>query len=248
MHIIDRSLPDISSTVRDSGMGDWYEENPFAIFINGRHADTILLTPGNQNEYITGFLFTEQYIQSKNEIDSIRVENNRISVITTNIFTRPEPKKTILSGCGGAVSYIDTAKLPVISDTHSASRKDLEGCIRNFLEAVGQSRKGPFAACLCQRSDIIISESDIGGEQVIDRIIGAALVREIDLSLSMCISSPTITSDIVRKCLIARIPLIFTLGSVTRLAVEIGQKNGMGIGVIRGDDLMVCSHPERISG
>jgi FdhD protein len=247
MHIIVRSLPDISGTVRESGMGTWYEETPYAIFINGRHATTVLLSPGDQKEYMTGFLFTEQYVDSLEDIESIRVEQNRISVITRNIFTRPEPKKTILSGCGGAVSYIDTAKLPVITLPHSVSGTDLDGCVRDFLQGERQSRKGPVTAYLCQRGEILIAEHDVGGEQVLDRIIGAALVRKIDLSTFMCICSMTITSEIVRKCLMAWIPLILTTASITHLAAEIGQKNGVCMGVIRGDDLIVYSHPERIS-
>ena len=90
------------------------EEKPVAIFVNGRHLTTVILSPGGFEDFITGYLYTEEIIRSADEIESVRVEENRISVITKNIFKRVSVKKTILSGCGGAVSYIDTQKLPAI--------------------------------------------------------------------------------------------------------------------------------------
>jgi FdhD protein len=108
------------------------DEEPVALFINGRYVSTVLLAPGDIREYVTGFLFTEQYIQKRREIESIRVEKNRASVITTNIFTSPGPKKTILSGCGGAVSYIDPGKLPVLSSNFSVPASILVSSLGHF--------------------------------------------------------------------------------------------------------------------
>lgn len=225
----------------------FYEEVPTAIFINGKHAFTILLAPGDQEEYITGLLFTEQYIANVEEIESIRVEKNRISVLTTNIFTSPGPKKTILSGCGGAVSYVDPGKLPVISGTFSVRISDLKECTIKTKNQEISSVVLPSFSSLYSGSELLIQRSDIGDEQVIDRMIGAGLTGSIDFSKTWCMSSVIITSEIVRKCLMAGIPLIISTGYLTRLAEEIGQKNGMCIVHFRNDSLVVYTHPERIT-
>ena len=108
------------------------EEVPVALFVNGRHAMTAMMSPVQLEDFVTGYLFTEQIIKGVEEIESIRIEKNRISVITKNLFKVLGPKKTILSGCGGSVSYIDAEKLPRIkSDFDNQYREDQridQGC------------------------------------------------------------------------------------------------------------------------
>lgn len=232
----------------DAGSSGVYEEIPVAISINGRHTSTVLLAPGDQKEYVSGFLYTEQYVTKPDEIESIRVERNRISVITTNIFTSPGPKKTILSGCGGAVSYIDTAKLPFIAGGYAVPKNELILCIREMNARNHESGESIVFSCLCEKNDILLCRCDIGEEQAVDRMIGAGLMKKIDFFSSYCICSVIITSEIVRKCLIAGIPLVLTNRHLTSLAIEIGQKNGLCVCAIQGDEILVYSHPERITG
>ena len=109
-----RSLPclRVDGDLFEHGMHDVVEEIPIALFINGRHSMTAMMSPVNLEDFVTGYLFTEQIIKNIDEIESIRIEKNRISVITKNLFKVLGPKKTILSGCGGSTSFIDVEKLP----------------------------------------------------------------------------------------------------------------------------------------
>ena len=109
-----RSLPftRIDGDLFEHGERDIVDEIPFALFINGRHAITTMTIPVNLEDLITGYLFTEEIIKTIKEIESIKIEKSRISVITKNLFKVPPPKKTILSGCGGSISFIDVEKLP----------------------------------------------------------------------------------------------------------------------------------------
>jgi FdhD protein len=241
--VISFTLPDLNK-VRDNYGA--YDEIPYAVFINGRHIATVLLAPGDQKEFIFGYLFTEQYISGVGEIESVRLEKNRISVITTNLFTNPGPKKTILSGCGGAVSYIDTAKLPVIQGNFRITVKSLFDLCYALKRSEGQDRISIATASLFQGTDLLIQRYDVSGDQVIDRIIGGALISNIDINSSCCLYSGTISSETVRKGLIAQIPLIMTSGRVTKLAIDIAEKNGMSLIVLSDDKISICSHPERI--
>ena len=108
------------------------EEVPLALFVNGRHAMTAMMSPVQLEDFVTGYLYTEQIIKNVDEIESIRIEKNRMSVITKNLFKVLGPKKTILSGCGGSTSFIDTEKLPKITSDYTISTAD----IRNAAKAV----------------------------------------------------------------------------------------------------------------
>ena len=246
MEVIDLSNPGTRDKKSPAQKKQFYDEIPTAIFINGKHAATVLLAPGDQEEYVTGFLITELYISNIDEIESIRAEKNRISVLTTNIFTSPGPKKTILSGCSGAVSYVDPGKLPMISESYSLHVNDLKSCVTNVKTSISNPVLCPVFAFLCTGPDIILKRFDIGDDQVTDRMIGAALTGSIDFSHAYCICSATITSEIVRKCLMVKIPLLLTTRHLTGLAQEIGQKNGMCIAGIHDEQVLVYSHPERI--
>jgi FdhD protein len=53
----------------------------------------------------------------------------------------------------------------------------------------------------------------------------------------------------VRKCLIAGIPIIVSRGATTTLAVEIAEKTGLAVvGFARGGKMNIYSHPQRITG
>ena len=53
----------------------------------------------------------------------------------------------------------------------------------------------------------------------------------------------------VRKCLIANIPVIISRSATTTLSVEIAEKTGLTIvGFARAGKMNIYTHPERISG
>jgi FdhD protein len=78
----------------EKGQHEVIEEVPIALFVNGRHAMTAMMSPEQLEDFVTGYLYTEQIIKSIDEIESIRIEKNRMSVITKNLFKVLGPKKT----------------------------------------------------------------------------------------------------------------------------------------------------------
>jgi FdhD protein len=53
----------------------------------------------------------------------------------------------------------------------------------------------------------------------------------------------------VRKCLIANIPMIISRSATTTLAVEIAEKTGLTIvGFVRAGKMNIYSRPQRITG
>ena len=226
------------------------EETPFALFINGRHAMTAMMSPVQLEDFVTGYLYTEQIIRSVGEIESVRIEKNRISVITTNLFKVVGPKKTILSGCGGSTSYIDTDKLPKIPPGYSLPFSIIGPTVKAALESELHVKTGGIhVVALAGNGGIIARSDDIGRHNALDRVIGYALSRGIDLSHAFAICSGRISSEMARKCLVAGIPAIVSRGATTTLAVDIAGKNGLTlVGFVRSVKMMVYTHPERIEG
>ena len=183
------------------GEHDVVEESPIALFINGRHAVTVMLTPVNLEDFVTGYLFTEEIIKTIKEIESIKIEKNRVSVITKNLFKALPPKKTVLSGCGGSVSFIDVEKLPKIHSDFSISAAVITAALRSVPDSdIHRTTSAFYVVALLDVQRVIIIAEDIGRHNAIDRIIGYALRNGIYMSQTFVISSGRISSEMVRKC------------------------------------------------
>ncbi|MEI8330251.1 MAG: formate dehydrogenase accessory sulfurtransferase FdhD [Methanomicrobiales archaeon] len=226
------------------------EEIPYALFINGRHAMTAMMSPVQLEDFVTGYLYTEQIIKSIDEIESIRIEKNRLSVITKNLFKVLGPKKTILSGCGGSASFIDTAKLPSVKSNFTIPSALINGTIRGILDSeLHDKTGGTHVVGLASITGVIARSEDIGRHNALDRVIGYALRNNVDLSRTYAICSGRISSEMVRKCLIANIPIVISRGATTTLAIEIAAKTGLCvIGFVRSSKMNIYTHPERVQG
>ena len=247
-----RSIPCIRAdgNLYETGSHDVVEEIPFALFINGRHAMTAMMSPVNLEDFVTGYMFTEQIIKTVDEIESIKIEKNRMSVITKNLFKVLGPKKTILSGCGGSASYIDAEKLPKIQSDFCISAEAISIALRSVLDSEIHRATGGFhMVVLLDKQRVICIAEDIGRHNAVDRVIGYALRNHIDLSETFVISSGRISSEMARKCLIANIPVIVSRSATTTLSVDIAKKTGLTvIGFARGAKMNVYTHPERVQG
>jgi len=224
------------------------EEIPLALFINGRHAMTAMMSPVQLNDFVKGYLFTEQIIKNIDEIESIKIEKNRMSVITKNLFKVVGPKKTILSGCGGSTSYIDAAKLPKIVSDYTISTADIRGSIKAVLNSdLHVMTGGIHIVALLDKEAVLTISEDIGRHNALDRVIGYGLQNNVDFSRTWIIVSGRISSEMVRKCLIAGIPIIVSRGATTTLAVETADKMGLTVvGFARSRKMVVYTHQYRV--
>ncbi len=247
-----RDVPAIQVTgdVAEKTTHEVVEEIPFALFINGRHAMTAMMSPENLEDFVIGYLFTEQIIRNVDEIESIRIEKNRISVLTTNLFKVVGPKKTILSGCGGSTSYIDTEKLPKIQSDLKISSRMIWDRMKSGLESdLHKKTGGIHVVVLADRNGIVAHAEDIGRHNAMDRVIGWGLRNGIDFSGTFTICSGRISSEMARKCLMANIPVVISRSATTTLAIDIAQKTGLTIvAFARGQKMMIYTNPERIEG
>jgi FdhD protein len=225
------------------------EEIPLAVSVNGRHALTAMTSPVMLREFVTGFLYTERIIRGIDEIESIRIEGNTASVLTTNPFKILMSHKTVLSGCGGSMSFLDIEKLPQIHSELSLSSKDISNAVREALDSeLHVMTGGIHIVALYGPGGRIQVIEDIGRHNALDRAIGYALEQNIDFSGTYVICSGRISSEMVRKCLVANIPIIVSRGATTTLAVDIAKARGLTVvGFVRGKKMNIYSGGERIS-
>jgi len=225
------------------------EEVPVTVTVNGRQIATAMTSPVELEEFATGFLFTEGIIKGRAEIDSIQVEKTGVKVITKNLLRVIGPRKTILSGCGGSSSFLDPAKLPKVESSFTIPAETISRSMKALLQSdLHRMTGGIHIVGLYGPGGEVTRSLDIGRHNALDRVIGYGLIHEIDLGQVYALSSGRISSEMVRKCLVAGIPLVGSRGATTTLAVSLAEKNGLTvIGFVRAGGMTIYTNPQRVT-
>jgi FdhD protein len=226
------------------------EEVPVTVTVNGRQVATAMTSPADLEEFATGYLFTEGIIKGKEEIESMQVEKASVKVITKNLLRVIGPRKTILSGCGGSSSFLDPAKLPKVTSSFSIPAQVISHAMKDLLQSdLHQITGGIHIVGLFGPDGEITRSLDIGRHNALDRVIGYGLIHGIGFGQAYALSTGRISSEMVRKCLVAGIPLVASRGATTTLAVSLAEKNGLTvIGFVRAGSMNIYTNPQRVTG
>ena len=227
------------------------EEIPFSVTVNGRHALTAMTSPTLLREFIVGYLYTERIVNEYEEIESIRIEGNSASVLTKKPFTILTSHKTVLSGCGGSTSFLDAGHLPKIQSNLILSPEVIRAATKETLNSDLHRITGGIHLVGLFDADgqaIRIAE-DIGRHNALDRVVGHGLLEGVDFSWTFAVCSGRISSEMVRKCLMANIPVIVSRGATTTAAVEAAEVGGLTIvGFVRSRKMNIYTGRERVRG
>ena len=138
--------------------------------------------------------------------------------------------KTVLSGCGGDTSYLDPERLPKIQSDMTTELSTVKKIMKETLVSDLHTRTGGIHIVGLFGSDgkICIME-DIGRHNALDKVIGYGLKHNVDFSRTIVTCSGRLSSEMVRKCLIANIPIIASRGATTTLAISMGEQSGLTI-------------------
>ena len=226
------------------------EEVPVTVTVNGRQVATAMTSPVDLEEFATGYLFTEGIIKGKGEIESIQVEKAGVKVNTKNLLKVIGPRKTILSGCGGSSSFLDPAKLPRVESSFTIPAGAISHSMKDLLQSDLHRLTGGVHIVGLNSSEGEVARSlDIGRHNALDRVIGYGLIHGVEFGQTYVLSSGRISSEMVRKCLVAGIPLVASRGATTTLAVSLAEKNGLTvIGFVRAGSMNIYTNPQRVTG
>lgn len=248
-----QELP-ILRVINDSFSGELHPvvlEVPIVLLVNGRHILTAMTSPVMLREFVIGYLYTERIIRSLDDIESIRIEDTKISVLTKNPFEILVSRKTVLSGCGGTSSFLDSTNLPHAPPGFQVTPGVIRQAVKAGLESSLHTETGGIHIVgLFDKNGVAVQiVEDIGRHNALDRAIGFALENGFDLSETFLICSGRISSEMARKCLIAGIPIVASRGATTTLAVAIAkQANLTLIGFVRSNRMNIYAGAERITG
>ena len=231
-------------------------EFPLTIIIDDRELVTLLCTPGNSRYLAAGFLASEGFINSRDDIRDITVDDKRgiVRVETTKSNNPAEEmmfKRIISSGCGRGASFysaIDADSRKVESQM-KLSVEDIFQLANEFqhYSELYRITHGVHSAALCEGKKILVFSEDIGRHNAIDKIFGKCLLENISTEDRAVITTGRVTSEILHKLAKRGIPIIISISEPTNMGVNIADTLGITlIASVRGKKMNVYTGNWRI--
>ena len=233
---------------------------------NGRMQKNIsvtMRTPGNDEELAAGFLFTEAIVKNHASIKDIRhiaADENRI-LVTLHENILPSLNNTdrnfySTSSCGicGKASIEAITTLSVYqkeTDTINIKAGLLYGLQHELKkqQVLFEHTGGIHASAIFNLTgECIMVREDVGRHNALDKLIGAALLKnDLPLNNYILLLSGRTSFELVQKAAMAGIKIIAAVGAPSSLAVELAKETGITLaGFLRDSGFNLYSGYQRV--
>jgi formate dehydrogenase accessory protein FdhD len=218
------------------------------IIVNEMAFGRFSVSPTFLKEFVVGYLMGEGLVDSMDNIKSIDVDENTIKVEIDLADFDIRRDMVMSSDCfGGWRSRIEFVK-EVKSDYTVSKDQILNAFERLRNESTIWKETGGTHIAAIVTEDTFIAIEDVSRHVAIDKVMGSAVLKGIDLSRSFIACSGRMPSDMVMKVARVGIPILTSKAAPTASGYMAGQKSGITIvGFVRGKRFNLYTHPKRIS-
>jgi FdhD protein len=212
-------------------------ETTIQLFVNNKPSTVFTCSPNKTRELIVGHLLTQGVINSPEEILHLRFEKEKaiVKLLHENGIYKDTKEK--------AKKPKNLQILILNPETALNAAKMLDSKAAVFKRTGGTHT----AALLDNEGEVLAFSEDIGRHNAIDKVIGEAALKRINLETTILASTGRLSAEIVCKAVNVDIPVVVSLASSTDKGIEVAEKRGLTlIGFVRGRRFNIYSHPERI--
>ena len=234
-------------------------EYALTIYVNDGEMATVVCSPEYMEDLVIGFLSSEGVIRSIDQLKDLQVSTfrgtARVRTSTEVNFNQDFYNKRYIASCCGK----SRQTFYFFNDAHTAKRVDdmftlhpdsIFQLIRDMEKSadVFHETGGVHIACLANQQEILLSRSDIGRHNALDKLYGHALRNNIPLHGKVITFSGRLSSEVVLKVAKIGVGVVLAKSAPTALALDIAEElNITTVGFVRGDSFNIYTHPERIS-
>jgi FdhD protein len=244
----------INNDLQEETSDSIIEEIPLDIFVNYEFYAALMCTPIEVKELAIGFLFSEGVISSINSIKSIEEKDeNRVCIILKHdINVDTNSVKAITSGCGKGsvhIKSLEESRIKVIESNCKFAIKDVLKLMKEFnsKSELFKQTGGVHSCSICSENSILLFSEDIGRHNALDKVVGKALMSNMDLIDKIVMTTGRISSDIVVKVAKAGIQIIVSHSAPTTLALSIAKAANITIiGFARGSRMNIYCNEHRM--
>lgn len=226
------------------------------VLLNEKELLTLLCSPGKLKELSVGFLYSAGLITSVNDIENVFVNTSNMTCHITvkedgtqaNVIFR----RIYTSGCGKGMLFhnmLDLAHEKTVTRNVQIHSEKITTLMKAFEKKSVMYKKtgGVHNAALSDGENILAFNEDIGRHNAIDKVIGEALYKKLNMEDLLVLTSGRISSDVMYKVQKMRSAFIISRSAPTSLAVRLADKwNVTLIAFVRGHRMNVYTGKERI--
>jgi len=234
-------------------------EFPLTVILDNQELVTLLCSPTNLEYLAIGFLFTAGFINGKEEIKKITVDEQRGVVrIARNKGTEFANellfKRLITSACGrGAAFYsaADTRHLTKVESQARISANEIFSLVDEFNQhsMLFKETGGVHGAALTDTKSILVFSDDLGRYNAIDKVFGECILEGIPTEGRVIITSGRTPSEMILKVAKGNVPILISVGATTDLGIRLANDLGVTlIGFVRGKEMTVYTNDWRVAG
>ncbi|HLR81002.1 MAG TPA: formate dehydrogenase accessory sulfurtransferase FdhD [Bacillota bacterium] len=232
-------------------------ESPLTIMLNGEEFATIVCTPTNIHELLVGFLASEGIIRFYDDIKDVTIDQQKGFAYvelhrTLSDIHKHHSKRFIGSCCGKSRQLYFTSDVKTAKTITNQLTITAHQCYHLMTTLQQQSISfqktgGIHNAALCTVDHIILTHTDIGRHNTLDKIYGDILMKRIPLADKLIVFSGRVSSEVLLKLSKIGIGLLLSKSAPTDLALQLAQDLGITvIGFLRNQQMNVYTHPQRI--
>ncbi|MFQ6342591.1 formate dehydrogenase accessory sulfurtransferase FdhD [Campylobacter sp. VTCC 70190] len=229
------------------------------IYINGEKVGALMATPVDEQALAVGYLMSENIIAKASDIESIETKDEGMSVhikakIDKENLAKLNAEAVVISGCGRAhTANIDPDAIKaskIISNVKFHKDEILKQMSMFYTQCELYEKTGCVhtAKLFVDEKTFFIGE-DIAQHNTIDKALGKARLAGINLEKCFLMVSGRLSSEMVAKAIMHKIPALISRTAPTCLGVMIARKFDLTLcGFARENKINIYSGEARIYG
>lgn len=212
-------------------------ESRFRLFLNDNLFSEMVASDDQLEELGAGFVVTQGISRS---VAEVRVAGGDIRVRAS--IEGDLAKEVISTGAIGVKKHFGK-----VSSSLTLTPDDVFGITREIETEIWRQTGGVHCSVLFHEKELLVKSSDVGRHNTVDKVVGYAVLREMDLSRCVVGCTGRQPRDMVTKAAHAGIPIIISRAASTDQGIAAARDAGITlICFSRGDRFTIYTHPERI--
>ena len=205
-------------------------ESLLPLIINDERWLTVLCTPIKLRYFALGFLYNEGLISCLDDVLDLRIDQPPAVTIRVQLCNQSlelPHERTLTSGCGGGITFVDlvAAREPVRTSIR-VTAEQISDLMDQLVAAVADdySRVGGFhTSGLSDGHRLLVIATDIGRHNTLDKVAGECLAGNISMNDRILLTTGRVSVEMLAKAARMQVPVVATLNSPTHLAVELAR-------------------------
>lgn len=214
---------------------DILQEHLMEVYVNEKPALRLVCTPNRLPELVLGRLITEGLMKSRDDVESLSIceSGNRARIYLRQgikIKSAVDEKKTQIEPTCCTDNKL-LGSFQAIKELHpltcaSYSKETIFALIEKFRENASLHKKtmGTHSCYLSYKGEYQGVFEDIGRHNALDKAVGYALINDLRFEDCILFTTGRVPVDMVRKVVMAGIPVLVSKAVPTAQAVEMAKR------------------------